>query len=198
MPEFLRNLDRTLLAVMATLVVVVIVGLAVYTVVSSDSETPPTPAEVVSQQKTDDGKLIPGEPTAVDYTQLKFFQESVGHPVYWIGGAPKFTYELTQTTEGNVFVRYLPTGVKTGDKRSTWTTVGSYPSSNALEALTENASKKGMESAELENGGLAAWETKKDSNIYVAYPNVKVLIEVYDPDPARALKLATDGVVPVS
>jgi hypothetical protein len=35
----------------------------------------------------------------------------VKHPVYWAGPRPSYTYELTRTSDGRIFVRYLPTGV---------------------------------------------------------------------------------------
>ena len=34
---------------------------------------------------------------------------------------------------------------------------------------------------------------KTPTSVYVAYPGSKVQIEVFDPDPARALRLVTSG-----
>ena len=50
--------------------------------------------------------------SAVSATELRALPNELGHEVFWAGAKPGFTYELTQTTQGNVFLRYLPAGVK--------------------------------------------------------------------------------------
>jgi hypothetical protein len=53
-------------------------------------------------------------PTAVTRTGLASLAASVGHPVYWAGPRANVTYELTQTADGRIFVRYLPKGTPVG------------------------------------------------------------------------------------
>src|SRR2546429_7238688 len=64
--------------------------------------------------KGDDNKAsgpvrAPG--VAVSSVRLSALPGQVGHDVYWAGKRAGYTYELTQTTQGNIFVRYLPAGV---------------------------------------------------------------------------------------
>ena len=68
---------------------------------------------------------------AVTPAELKSLATSLAQPIYWVGPEPRVTYELTQTTGGLIYVRYLPAGVEVGDRR-TFLTVGTYPVNNAF------------------------------------------------------------------
>ena len=50
-----------------------------------------------------------------------------GSSVYWAGPRPDVVYEVTKTTKGYVFVRYLPGGTSPGDPRPDFLTVASAP-----------------------------------------------------------------------
>src|SRR2546425_8499091 len=43
---------------------------------------------------------------SASYAQLKALPGQVGHDVYWAGAKASYTYELTQTSQGNIYVRY--------------------------------------------------------------------------------------------
>ena len=49
--------------------------------------------------------------TAVTAADLRALQKQVGHPVYWAGPKRGYTYELSRTADGNIYLRYLPPGV---------------------------------------------------------------------------------------
>ena len=67
---------------------------------------------------------------------LRKLATSVGQPIYW-AGPKQVLYELTRTTRGTVYVRYLPPNVKVGSKKSIYLIVATYPFPNALQALRE-------------------------------------------------------------
>src|SRR5205807_1386507 len=49
---------------------------------------------------------------------LRVLSGALRHPIYWVGPKPGYTYEVTQTpSNGNIYVRYLPPGVKIKDNR---------------------------------------------------------------------------------
>ena len=50
------------------------------------------------------------EPTAASVDQLNALAARLGHPIYWAGPKAGYRYELTQTSTGKVFIRYLPDG----------------------------------------------------------------------------------------
>ena len=108
------------------------------------------------------------------------------------------TYELTRTSNGRIFIRYLPPDAEVGNRSARYTIVGTYPVENALEVLQKLSTQPGEKSAPAPGGGLAVYSTSSPGNVYVAYPGSDVQIEVFDPSAKRALRLVTSGrVAPV-
>ena len=133
-------------------------------------------------------------PTAATPDRLRTLAKDVGHPIYWAGPAANVTYELTETSSGRIFVRYLPKGVPVGTSRSGYTIVGTYPVDNAYDVLNGLARKDGESSFPAPRGGFAVFGEATPTNIYLAYPDQKnVQIEVYDPSPKRARSLIDSG-----
>ncbi len=64
---------------------------------------------------------------AVSTSALGSWVATVGHPVYWAGPEHGYTYELTHTTDGRIYIRYLPAGVAVGSSAPDYLTVGTYP-----------------------------------------------------------------------
>lgn len=138
-------------------------------------------------------------PTAATPARMRAVAEDVGHPIYWAGPAASTTYELTKTSSGRIYVRYLPAGIPVGSSSSRYTIVGTYPVPDAYKVLNELARKDGESSFPAPRGGFAVYAKTSPTNIYLAYPDLKnVQIEVYDPSPKRARSLIDSGrVAPV-
>lgn len=135
---------------------------------------------------------------ATSESELRSFAGSVSHPVYWAGPKDGYTYELTQTTDGRVYVRYLPKGTEVGDPRSRFLTVGTYPRARAFAELQRASRAKGAVSLKLERGGLAVFSDARPTSVYFGYPDAHYQVEVYHPSPNEARRLALAGqVVPV-
>lgn len=111
----------------------------------------------------------------------------------WAGPKAGTTYELTQTTDGRIYIRYLPAGVKVGDQRPNYLTVGTYPQTGALAVLQAGAAKTHAETIKLSGGGLASIDKNKPTSVYVAFPGQDLQVEVFDPSAARARHLVTIG-----
>lgn len=136
--------------------------------------------------------------TAASESQLKAFAESVSHPVYWAGPKDGYTYELTQTANGSVYVRYLPEGTEVGDPRSQFLTIGTYPRAGAFAELKRAAKADGAVSLKIERGGLAVFSEARPTSVYFGYPDARYQVEVYNPSADEARRLALSGqVVPV-
>ena len=137
-------------------------------------------------------------PTSATPDRLRTLSIEEGRPIYWAGPRSSDTYELTRTTQDQIYVRYLPQGVPVGTKRSRYTIVGTYPVANAYDVLQKLAQKEGETSFRVANGGIAVYDMSRSTNVYLAYPDSDVQIEVFDPSPARARSLVTSGkIVPV-
>jgi hypothetical protein len=87
----------------------------------------------------DDSAPTASGATAKSESELRSFAESVSHPVYWAGPKDGNTYEVTRTSDGRVYVRYLPEGTQVGDPRARFLTVGTYPRAGAWAELKRAA-----------------------------------------------------------
>jgi hypothetical protein len=143
----------------------------------------------------DDTAAAPsGAATAASESELRSFAESMSHPVYWAGPRENFTYELTQTRDGRVYVRYLPEGVEVGDPRGRYLTIGTYPRAGAYAELQRAAKAPGAVSLKL-GKGLAVFGKARPSSVYFGYPDAKYQVEVFHPSPDEARRLALAGQV---
>ncbi len=134
-------------------------------------------------------------PAVVSQGQLERFAARVDHPVYWAGAKHGFSYELTSTPAGRIFVRYLPQGVKAGDPRPDFLVVGTYAGPSSFADLKRAAKQGGSISVGVENGGIAVFASKKATSVYVGYPDAKYQIEVFAPSPETARRLVLAGAV---
>jgi hypothetical protein len=125
--------------------------------------------------------------------QLRALSDQTGHPVYWAGQLENHTYELTRPTDGNVYVRYLPPGVPVGDRQPDYTTVGTYPRRRALRGLRRVSRLPDAVSFAVADGGIAVYSRDRPSSVYLAFPGEDVQVEVYDPAPRKARRLARSG-----
>lgn len=130
---------------------------------------------------------------AASAQQLKELATTLGHPIYWAGAQANFTYELTRTRSGNVYLRYLPPGVSVGAQKPDYLTIGTYPEKGALAILKRTAAKNHVPTMSVGGGGVALVDKKHPTSVYVAYPHVALQIEVYDPKPGRAQQLVESG-----
>jgi hypothetical protein len=123
---------------------------------------------------------------------LRTLQAKLGHPIYWAGPKPGYTYEVTQKGDGTIYVRYLSPGVRVGDPRGAFLIIVTYPYANALLALQRVENGKGIR---VPRGGLALVHQGYAKSVHLAYPRVNYQIEVYDPSPQVARRVATSGQV---
>jgi hypothetical protein len=140
--------------------------------------------------------LSPGRPAAATAAELRSVAKQLGHPVFWAGPKPGYTYEVTETSNGSAYVRYLPPGVKVGDPRADFLIVATYPFRGALAAVRRTAG--GVAPLRLHDQGVAVVDRSYPESIHLAFPGVAYEIEVFDPSPATTLKVVDSGrVAPV-
>jgi hypothetical protein len=152
-----------------------------------------SPSKTTKTSTNGNGRLIAGKPVAATQSQLLYYQNSVKHPVYWIGPFTGFSYELTETSNGDSYIRYLPAGVAVGGGEGDYTIIGTYPAANAYPALLKNIKTGNWTSHAVTYKGVAAWTSTHPHSVYLAYPKLSYLIEIYDPSPVNARKIALSG-----
>jgi hypothetical protein len=137
-------------------------------------------------------------PALVSQAQLQRLASTSNTPVYWAGAKPGYSYELTRTPNGHVYVRYLPAGVKAGDARANFLVVGTYTQPGSFANLQRAAKAPGALSLRIQNDGLVVFSSSKPTSVYLGYPGASYQVEVYSPsaDSARGLVLA-DKIRPI-
>ena len=175
------------LRIAAAVAVALAVALGVWLVVRSGDSSSSPPAAV-----------NPIAPEAATPDRLQSLSHELGRPIYWLGPLPDRTYELQRTAQDRVFVRYLPPGAEVGTSKR-YAFVGTYAVPNALGVLKALAKNEGERSFTAPNGGFAVYSTSLPTNVYLAFPDEDVQIEVFDPSPQGAQALVSSGkVVPVA
>jgi hypothetical protein len=157
---------------------------------SKKATTGPTPSGHTTTKPQPQAKPLL---KAASIQTLKTIAAVLGHPIYWAGARPGITYELTRTTDGRVYIRYLPKGVKIGDRSASYLIVATYPVQNAYRAVQTAAKEKGAETFDVAGGGKAVLNKGAPTNVYLAYPSSSYQIEVFDPKPGRARSLVASG-----
>jgi hypothetical protein len=133
-------------------------------------------------------------PAAVSQAQLKELAAETNHKVYWAGPKPG-AYELTRTTDGRIYVRYLPSAAKVGDRSAKYLTVGTYAGKNPFRSLQRAARRRGAVALKLGNNGLLVFNASTPKSVYFSYPGANYQVEVYDPSPEQARTLVLSGAI---
>jgi hypothetical protein len=136
-----------------------------------------------------------GGPALVSHSQLERLSDVVGHPVFWAGLRNGFSYELTRTTNGRIFVRYLPAGVSPGDARPDFLAVGTYFGPGSFADLKRAAKRPESVSVTLPRRGLMVVESNKPKSVYIGYPGAGYQVEVFAPSGATARRLVLSGAI---
>ncbi len=145
-----------------------------------------TPAQH-SRAESRDGKTL----EVVDASELLRALAGVGYPVYWAGLREGVEYEVTRLP-GQTFIRYLPRGEEPDTSRP-YLTVGSYEREDAVRSVERLEGERGELTFRLPGGGVTFADSPAATNAYLAYPGVGTQVEVYDPQPGRALQLIRSG-----
>ena len=135
--------------------------------------------------------LLRGDERSDQSDAVASFASSHDGPVYWAGTIPARKVELTATKAGT-FVKYLPLSAAAGGPART-ITVATYPLRNAYATAAARAKNAQMTSRDNASGGVVVWNLARPTSVYLAFPGVPHLVEVYAPDADEARTLALSG-----
>jgi len=129
---------------------------------------------------------------AVTASSLAAIAARSGQQIYW-AGVGRGTTEYRGTSDGRVYIRYLPKGVSVGAAQP-YLTLATYPLKNAY-ATTRSLSKRANAvPVKVAKGAGAAFYLKQHpTSVYVAYPGSDYQVEVFDPTASIARRLVTRG-----
>ena len=150
------------------------------TTATTTSSLPSTPTETVTQ------------PAIRTIAELRAMAAASSTPIYWAGARADTRLEVSETSSGTVFVRYLPAGSGAGDL-DPHLTVATYARPNGYAEVQAAAKNEGSRSIELEGGGLAVYDAKAPTNVHLAFPGEAYQVEVFAPAGDLALRLVSNG-----
>ena len=134
----------------------------------------------------------------VEVAEVSALPEDVGHGVYWAGEKSGDPVGVSTDDTGNVHLRYLPEGVEPDDPAPAYLDIGSYPFPGALDATTALAKEKGNVPVKVPGAVAFFPESRPTSVILTFRKDPDVQVEVFHPDPKKALAFAKSGaIVPV-
>ena len=141
----------------------------------------------------------PGPPRIVNVGELREAAAALGQPIYWAGPVPGTELELIELPEaGGVQVLYLGEGAEPVEPEpgsAKWLTVGSYPLADAQGQLEGYAERPESIVRHSGDGRLVVSSQKAPSSAYFVSSEGSVQVEVYNPSPQQAMKLALSGKV---
>ena len=141
---------------------------------------PATPAETVSQ------------PAFQSIPELRAAAAASAGPIYWVGARARTRLEVSETSGGTIFVRYLPLGTEAGDLEP-HLTVATYARPNAFSEVQAAAENEGSKTVELDGGGIAVYDPAQPTNVHLAFPGEEYQVEVFSPEGGEALRLVENG-----
>jgi hypothetical protein len=177
-----RSRGRTVRAG-AVIAVALAAGLAAWLLIRYSDDSP----------ATETPQSAPGSgATIVSAAELRTLSTNLNQPVYWAGRRPGRQLELTRTSAGRVYIRYLPSGKSAGSTRK-YLTVATYPFRRPQAALRTVARRQGTRTFSVPGGGIGLETRAPATSVYLAYSNENVQVEVFAPSRGVARRLATSG-----
>ena len=160
-------------------------------------------ALAIVRSNSDAGVSVPllsgvrvGGPQILPVSQVISFAATDARPIYWAGApGPGSDLEVTETTTGNVSVRYLFGNAVAGDPRRIFTTIATYGLAHAYRVVFADGAANGASRVAIPGGGVAVTTAKAPGTYYVAFRHENYLVEVYAKSPAHALRLVLSGAI---
>lgn len=165
----------------------VVVWLAVGRSDSDPGSTSPTDT-VAAPVVPEAAEVVP-----ISASGLRTLGGALDRPVYWVGARPALQYELTQASDGRLWIRYLPKAAEIGEKDIPYLTVGTYPVTDAFAATSRAAQQAGTTRVKVGNAAIAFYADARPTNVYLAFRGADYQIEVFDPLVGVAEDLVASG-----
>ena len=129
-------------------------------------------------------------PVLMTSAQLKTESKILGTPIYWAGPLKGYSYELTRTTKGFLYVRYLSKRFRAGAPSARFLIISTYPFVGAYDGLKKAAHGKAIAG---QNDSILVVNPSYRKSVLMAWPGVDYQVEVYDPNPTISATIAESG-----
>lgn len=127
---------------------------------------------------------------ALTQSQLESIVKNKAIEAYWAGPRVGFLYTLDTRTKGQAVIRYIKSATQSSNVVANSRVIATYTAANAFGNTVAAASRAGNKGFRNPNGSVVFYANTKNTDVYLAFPNKKVQIEIYDPLAGQALSLA--------
>ena len=128
---------------------------------------------------------------ALTESELISAVKTIGGSIYWLGSAAGAKYTFNSVSDGQNFIRYLPGGIGLEDTEQKYRIVATYKDETAYETMRTAAKSDVGLSFTNPDGSIVYYLKASPLHVYLAFKNLAFQIEIFDPTPGAALKLAT-------
>lgn len=133
---------------------------------------------------------------ALTESELTSAVKATGGSIYWIGPAAGAKYTFNRVSESQNFIRYLPGGTGLTDTAENYRIIATYADPTAYETMKTAAQSESGVSSTNPDGSIVYYLKASPLHVYLAFKNLAFQIEIFDPTPGAALKLAqTPGIL---
>ena len=128
---------------------------------------------------------------ALSESELISAVKAVGGSIYWLGSAAGAKYTFNNVADDQNFIRYLPGGNGLTDTEQKYRIIATYKDAAAYETMRTAAKSDAGVSSTNPDGSIVYYLKASPLHVYLAFKDLAFQIEIFDPTPGTALKLAT-------
>lgn len=129
--------------------------------------------------------------TAMNVDQLENLVKAHHLEVYWAGPMVGAKYTLDTSERDRISVRYLGNSQSINDPAVGYRVISTYKGSDSYQMVLHAGEGDGAVQSTNKNGSLVVYYEEYPNNLYMAFKDKDVQVEVYDGRPGMALSLAT-------
>lgn len=140
--------------------------------------------------------VITSGQVALTESELVSEVKSLGYSVFWLGSSVGNKYAFNSLAKDQNFIRYLPGGNGVADTAENHRIIGTYADPNAYQTMQQAAASNTGISSVNPDGSIVYYSKTTPLHVYIAFKDLPYQIEIFDPKPGVALKLAkTPGIL---
>lgn len=149
------------------------------------------PVDVTPSPLATTANPITSGQVALTESELISAVKTVGGSIYWLGSAAGAKYAFNSVSEDQNFIRYLPGGTGLTDTEQKYRIIATYKDATAYETMRTAAKSDSGVSITNPDSSIVYYLKASPLHVYIAFKDLAFQIEIFDPTPGAALKLAT-------
>jgi hypothetical protein len=123
-------------------------------------------------------------------SELRDISRDVSTPIFWAGPITGYSYLLTVDKNGSAIVKYKAPESADQATLNASRQIATYPAKNAWENSLTASAAVGFSSFKNSDGSLVFYSIDNSSDVFMAFPDKELQIEIYDSRAGQALSLS--------